>query len=93
MINAIAWQAGKDLGFDRPLTANELIARVLVGQYENLPKDHAEVAEAHKDHILAERRKARRNQQARLSRHARHEAYESAGMVKVRGNLGGAYYE
>jgi hypothetical protein len=38
-------------------------------------------------------RKAKRNKAQREARKARNEAYKSCGLVRVRGNLGGVYWE
>ena len=38
-------------------------------------------------------KREKRNARARAARRARADAYDSCGMVRVRGNLGGTYYE
>jgi hypothetical protein len=40
-----------------------------------------------------ERKRYERNRRERLARKAKKEVYESLGMVKVRGSLGGTYWE
>ena len=52
-------------------------------------------AEANLDQVSAIQiaKQIERNRRARETRRMRDAAYRSVGMVKVRGNLGGTYYE
>lgn len=46
-----------------------------------------------RDESVARQRRQRKNRLARERRRTMKEAYESVGMVKVRGALGGVYWE
>jgi hypothetical protein len=59
-------------------------------------REHDKAEEEHKEYdpdIDVDRKKELRNKRARENRHAREDAYHSAGLKKVKGALGGTYWE
>jgi hypothetical protein len=69
-------------------------ARVRKYEEEGMTRSDAQAVVDAEDQKIGEAgTKEAKRRRANASRRARNEAYKSAGMVRVRGNLGGTYWE